>query len=154
MALENLYEKPGYQIRRLRQIAAAIFADAAAPFGVTSQQYTTLQALSEFDRLEQFELCEALSLDRSTVATLLVRLEEKELIRRMSATHDKRRKYVMLTSRGRRLLDAMAPAVELVQQRILEPLSSADRVAFARMIKALVDNHAAAAVEQGEEAAS
>jgi DNA-binding MarR family transcriptional regulator len=150
VGLESLYGKPGYQIRRLRQIAAAIFADAAAPFGITSQQYTTLQALSEFEQLEQFELCDALSLDRSTLATLLVRLEEKGLIRRSPAAHDKRRKYVALTARGRRLLGAMQPVLEKIQDDILAPLAPADRTEFRRMLAQLVERHTAAAEAAAE----
>ena len=142
--LQDLYDKPGYQIRRLRQIAASIFAEHAAPFGVTSQQYTTLHALGAFASLEQYELCEVVSLDRSTMATLLVRLEEKGLVRRSPSKLDKRRRHVMLTPRGRRLLDAMAPVLAEVQERILAPLPPADRVAFERILKALVERHDAA----------
>lgn len=149
MAIQDLYDKPGYQIRRLRQITAAIFTAETNAFGITSQQYTTLRALSEFPSLEQVELCDALDLDRSTVATLLVRLEEKKLIRRTPSEHDKRRKHVMLTARGRQVLAAMAPALERVQERILEPLGPAERAAFGRMLKRLVSLHEAAATEHG-----
>lgn len=149
MAIQDLYDKPGYQIRRLRQIAAAIFTAETTAFGVTSQQYTTLRALSEFPSLEQIELCAYLDLDRSTVATLLVRLEEKKLIRRTPAEHDRRRKHVALTARGRHVLGAMAPALERVQERILGPLGPAERAAFGRMLKRLVTLHEAAATERG-----
>lgn len=148
MPIQDLYEKPGYQIRRLRQIASAIFAAEAAPYGVTSQQYTTLQALQDVASLEQYELCDLLSLDRSTMATLLVRLEEKELIRRSTSTLDRRRKHVALTPRGRRLLTALGPALERIQETILAPLAPADRVTFARLLKELVAAHTIAAGER------
>lgn len=148
MAIQDLYDKPGYQIRRLRQITAAIFATETAAFGVTSQQYTTLRALSEFPSLEQNELCTYLDLDRSTIATLLVRLEEKKLIRRTPSERDRRRKHVALTARGRHVLAAMAPALERVQERLLEPLGPAERAAFGRMLKRLVTLHEAAATER------
>ena len=149
MPIQDLYDKPGYQIRRLRQIAAAIFADEAAPYGITSQQYTTLKALGDVPSLEQFELCDLLSLDRSTMATLLVRLEEKQLVRRTASTVDRRRKHVALTPRGRRLLAALEQPNERIQERILAPLPPGERAAFARMLKTLVDAHAA----QGSESA-
>ncbi len=141
MAIDDLFDKPGYQIRRLRQIGAAIFSNEAAPYGVTSQQYTTLKALYESPGLEQVELCNLLSLDRSTMATLLARLEEKDLVRRAPARLDKRRRHVMLTPRGRRLLLSMAPSIERTQERILAPLAPAERIEFARMLKALVQAH-------------
>lgn len=146
--IEDLYAKPGYQIRRLRQIAAAIFAAEAAHYDVTSQQYTTLQALHDAGTLEQFELCDLLSLDRSTMATLLARLEEKDLVRRVTSTLDRRRKHVSLTPRGRRLLAALEPVLERIQDRILEPLAPAERATFARMLKELVAAHTLAATER------
>lgn len=145
MALQNLYEKPGYQIRRLRQIAAAIFSAETAAFDITSQQWTTLQALGEVDSLEQNVLADVLSLDRATMATLLARLEKKGLVRRTTLAVDRRRKAVALTARGRRLLAAMEPAVGRVQEIILEPLPPDERRAFARMLKLLVEAHGAAA---------
>jgi DNA-binding MarR family transcriptional regulator len=156
MPIQDLYAKPGYQIRRLRQIAAAIFVAEAAPYGVTSQQYTTLAALQDVASLEQNELCDLLRLDRSTMATLLVRLEEKELIRRSTSTLDRRRKHVVLTPRGRRLLAAIGPALKRIQENILAPLAPADRVNFARMLEELVEAHTIAADErsQKEEEAS
>ena len=155
MAIQDLYDKPGYQIRRLRQIAAALFAAEAVPFGITSQQYTTLAALGEFPRLEQGALCDAVHLDRATLATLLVRLEEKGLLLRTTSPHDKRRKHVALTARGRKVVAAMSPALDRIQARILAPLPPAERAAFARMLKALVEAHAGAdgdAATQHEEA--
>jgi DNA-binding MarR family transcriptional regulator len=101
MPVDDLYEKPGYLIRRLRQIAAAIFAEEAGPFDVTSQQYTTLRALAHAPRLEQIELCDLLSLDRATMATLLARLEEKGLVQRVAPAGDRRRRRVSLTAAGR-----------------------------------------------------
>jgi DNA-binding MarR family transcriptional regulator len=150
MPIQDLYAKPGYQIRRLRQIASAIFAAEAAPYGVTSQQYTTLAALHDVASLEQNELCDLLRLDRSTMATLLVRLEEKDLIRRSTSTLDRRRKHVVLTPRGRRLLAAIGPALERIQENILAPLAQADRVNFARMLKELVEAHTIAADERSQ----
>lgn len=143
MAIQELYDKPGYQMRRMRQIAAAIFSEEAAPFDVTAQQWTTLAAIGEFPSLEQNELCSAVSLDRATMATLLARLEEKGLVRRTTSTIDRRRKHVAVTPRGRRLLATMAPVVDTVQDRIMAPLSPAERREFGRMLTALVEAHGA-----------
>jgi len=155
MALTDLYEKPGYQFRRMRQIAAALFAEESAPYGVTAQQWTTLKGLAEFKSLEQNELCDVLNLDRATMATLLARLEEKELVHRATSTSDRRRKHVALTPRGRRVLKLMEPVVERIQERILAPLSPDDRREFARMLTQLVDAHAASAGKlTGQEEAS
>jgi DNA-binding MarR family transcriptional regulator len=141
MPIGDLYEKPGYLIRRLRQISAAIFVDEVAPFNVTSHQYTTLKALADAPSLEQTELCERLRLDAATMAALLARLEEKGLVRRVAPNTDRRRRRVSLTPRGRRLLPTLEEPNERVQERILAPLAPADRIAFARMLTKLVAAH-------------
>jgi DNA-binding MarR family transcriptional regulator len=139
MAIEDLYATPGYLIRRCRQVAAAIFAQEAAAFGITSQQYTTLRALVEHRRLEQTQLCEATALDRSTIATLLVRLEEKNLVRRAPAPADRRKNHVELTDAGERLVREMEATVARVQERILAPLAPEERLPFTRMLARIVD---------------
>jgi DNA-binding MarR family transcriptional regulator len=143
VAIQELYGKPGYQMRRMRQIAAAVFSEEAAPYDITAQQWTTLAALGEFPNLEQNELCLAVSLDRATMATLLARLEEKGLVRRTTSTIDRRRKHVAATPRGRRLLTTMAPVVDTIQDRIMSPLSPAERREFSRMLTVLVEAHGA-----------
>lgn len=139
MPIEQLYRTPGYLIRRCRQVAAAIFARESGRFGVTSQQYTVLRALAEFEHLEQTELCEVTALDRSTVATLLVRLEEKKLVRRTASPTDRRKNHVSLTAAGQRLVRDMEPVLERIQERILAPLAPAERAEFTRMLQTIVD---------------
>jgi DNA-binding MarR family transcriptional regulator len=139
MAIEELYDTPGYLIRRCRQVAAAIFAREAAPFGVTSQQYTTLRALAEFPHLEQSALCEVTALDRSTIATLLVRLEEKKLVRRAPSPNDRRKNHVTLTPAGEQLVGEMEPVLRRIQELILAPLAPDEREPFTRMLSRIVD---------------
>jgi DNA-binding MarR family transcriptional regulator len=64
------------------------------------------------------------------------------LLVRTTSPHDKRRKHVALTARGRNTLETMRPALDRIQDRILAPLPASDRAAFARMLKQLVDAHA------------
>ena len=71
-------------------------------------------------------------------------------VRRSTSTLDRRRKHVALTPRGRRLLAALGPALDRIQEGILAPLAPADRVAFARMLKELVESHTLAANEHAE----
>jgi DNA-binding MarR family transcriptional regulator len=139
MAIQDLYATPGYLIRRCRQVAVAIFAREAAPFGITSQQYTTLRALAEFGQLEQTQLCDTTALDRSTIATLLVRLEEKNLVRRAPAPHDRRKNHVELTATGEQLVHEMEPTLARIQERILAPLAPEERAPFTRMLARIVE---------------
>jgi DNA-binding MarR family transcriptional regulator len=69
---------------------------------------------------------------------VLERLESKGLIARKPSAHDKRVKLIRLTRAGRVLIDAVEPAVDRCQERILEPLAPADRARFMQLLHQLV----------------
>lgn len=154
MPADDLSGMPGYLARRLRQIAVSLFAERAGAFGVTTQQYTTLEALDGRPGLEQHELCACLHLDGSTMATLLVRLEDKGLVKRWTAKGDKRRRHIALTPRGDRMLASMRPALASVQTDLLAPLEPDERALFVQLLRKIVDRHADEGTERAIERAS
>ena len=52
----DLYSLPGHLIRRLQQIALAIFAEATKAFGITAVQYAALQAIRTNPGVDQIRL--------------------------------------------------------------------------------------------------
>ena len=70
--LENY---PGYHIRRLQQIAVAIFLQETDGFGVTPIQYGVLLTVNRQPGLDQRTLAGSIALDTSTTGSLLDRLE-------------------------------------------------------------------------------
>jgi DNA-binding MarR family transcriptional regulator len=134
----RLLGMPGHLIRRLQQIALALFLDEAKAFDFTPVQYAALAAIGNQPGLDQTALCNAIALDRSTIGDVVGRLEKKGLIRRTSGAADRRTKSLHITAAGVRLLKDIAPAVESAQRLILDPLKPGERAAFMRMLKHLV----------------
>ena len=134
----RLIGMPGHLIRRLQQIASALFLEQARAFDFTPVQYAALVAISNHPGLDQTALCNAVALDRSTIGDVVGRLERKKLIRRVSGTVDRRTKALYLTPTGRRLLRRIEPAVQAAQRLILAPLKPGERSAFMQMLKNLV----------------
>jgi DNA-binding MarR family transcriptional regulator len=139
MPVEDLYTKPGHMIRRCQQIAVAIFLEETAGFDVTPVQFAALFAVRESPGLEQVALARLIALDRSTIGTVVGRLEEKGLLTRRAAKEDRRVKLLYATEAGSALVADATAAVERAQARMLAPLEPAERKAFMRMLERIVD---------------
>lgn len=131
---DDLYTMPGHLVRRVAQIASALFADECGSFDLTSVQYAALVAIQANPQVDATRLSALIAFDRSTIGDVLERLEAKGWLLRSPSPHDKRVKLIRLSPEGAKVLRRVAPAVRRVQERLLEPLAPADR---ARMIKLL-----------------
>jgi DNA-binding MarR family transcriptional regulator len=134
----DLHELPGHHIRRLQQIAVALFLQETEPHGLTPVQYAALQAVAVAPGLDQRTLARSIGLDTSTTGGVVDRLEARGLLQRNANPEDRRVRLLTLTAEGRVLLNQVTPAVLRAQQRILEPLPLAERADFMRMLHTLV----------------
>jgi MarR family transcriptional regulator, lower aerobic nicotinate degradation pathway regulator len=135
---KELDEMPGHLIRRLQQIAFAIFMDQAQTFGVTPVQYAAIFAINDHPGIDQTALCNVIAYDRSTIGDVVTRLEKKKFIRRRHGPLDRRTRALYVTPLGCRLLRDIAPAVAAAQRLIVAPLQAGERHFFMRMLKELV----------------
>ena len=134
----RIYEKPGHLIRRLQQISFALFMEETRDFEITPVQYSAILAIDNHLGIDQTALCNIIAFDRSTIGDVVTRLERKKLIKRIPGVDDRRTKRLYITSAGRQLIRNIEPAVQLTQQRILEPLKINERVSFVQMLKQLI----------------
>ena len=129
---------PGHYIRRLQQIAVAIFLDETKTFGITPVQYAALQAIANSPGIDQRTLAGAIGFDTSTIGGVIDRLDARGLVKRGYSETDRRVRLLSLTPEGRKLLKAVIPSMQVAQQRILAPLSESDRRDFMRILEQLV----------------
>ena len=132
---------PGHSIRRLQQIAVAIFLQEAEAHGVTPVQYAALQAVANQPGVDQRSLARSVGLDTSTIAGVIDRLEARGLMLRLASPDDRRVRLLQLTTEGQALLAELVPGMLRAQERILEPLPAADRPRFMRMLTTLVEGN-------------
>jgi DNA-binding MarR family transcriptional regulator len=125
-------------IRRLHQIAVAIFLQETEAHGVTPVQYAALQTVDDTPDIDQRTLAGTIGLDTSTIASVLDRLELRGLLSRSASPDDKRVRRLTLTDAGRTLLGVLVPGMLCAQQRMLAPLPEAERAEFMRMLDVLV----------------
>jgi MarR family transcriptional regulator, lower aerobic nicotinate degradation pathway regulator len=129
---------PGNAIRRMQQIAVAIFLQEAESTGVTPVQFATMQALANTPRVDQRTLARSIGFDTSTIASVIDRLEARGLVQRSLDPSDRRVRLLALTAEGESLLTTVIPAMQRAQERMLLPLPPEERAEFMRMLQVLV----------------
>jgi MarR family transcriptional regulator, lower aerobic nicotinate degradation pathway regulator len=135
---QDIYSRPGHLIRRLQQIAVAIFMEETAQFQITPVQYSALLAVRNHPGIDQTSLMKIIAFDRSTIGDVVQRLENKSLIRRTVNDADRRTRTLYITPSGRHLLSKVKKAVDAAQDKIVAPLSREERREFVRMMHKLV----------------
>lgn len=130
---------PGHHIRRLHQIAVAVFLQETEAHGITPVQFAALQAVANAPGLDQRSLAARVGLDTSTLAGVIDRLETRGWMQRNASPEDKRVRLLTLTAEGRRLLRGVVPDMQRAQERILAPLAKGERKEFMRMLRVLVE---------------
>lgn len=136
---QGLWSRPGFLVRRLNQIHYAMFFEECTEGNVTPVQYGILTVLSQHPWLDQTAIGYELGLDRTTSADVIKRLEEKELVERRVNPHDKRSRQANITQGGLGIMETLKKGMARSQQRLIEPLSPADRKTFLSLLAELVE---------------
>jgi MarR family transcriptional regulator, lower aerobic nicotinate degradation pathway regulator len=137
MTLKDLYQRPGFLLRRTHQISAAVFENACASVGLTPAQYGVLTVLASEPGLDQTRLARALAFDKVTVMRVCKGLEERGLIERKMSELNRRQMAVVLTPAGKKLLQQARGPAEQAYQRLLSPLSVAQRHQLIEILETL-----------------
>lgn len=139
MQLQDLQSKPGHLIRRAQQIAVAIFLEECAEHDITPVQYAALVAIREHPGIDATRLSALIAFDRSTLGSVLERLEARKLVTRFSSDDDKRIKVLGITTAGHALIKRAEAAVVRTQERILAPLQPSERHKLMELLGRLVE---------------
>jgi DNA-binding MarR family transcriptional regulator len=86
MNLYDLYQRPGFLLRRTHQISTAVFENACATLTLTPAQYGVLRVLEQEPDLDQTRLARALAFDKVTMMRICKGLEARGRIARRPST--------------------------------------------------------------------
>lgn len=119
----------GHLIRRAQQVHTALWG---REFGgdLTGPQYALLSALTRHSALDQRTAGRLASLDKSTAADVVARLQRSGWLVRERHPQDARRYVMALTAPAKTALPQITPRVAEVQRQLIEPLSEPDRALF------------------------
>jgi DNA-binding MarR family transcriptional regulator len=139
---ENLWDRPGYLVRRAHQRYLAIFEEECAKYAITPVitpvQYAMLTMLIEVPRLDPTSLTKAAGADEASGVSSLRRLQTLGLVERDRAQLDLRKRPVRVTDAGRRLMVDAHSAMQRAQERLIEVLPREDRSHLIALLKTVV----------------
>lgn len=132
-----VHTMPGHYIRRVQQVAVRLFAEGVDG-DMTPVQFAVLSALADAPEIGQAALAALIGYDRATIGGVIDRLEARGHVRRGADPADRRSNILSLTDAGRRALETARPQVEAVQEKLLAPLSPAERAQYESMCRKIL----------------
>lgn len=135
----DIYQRPGFLLRRTHQISAAVFENACAEVALTPAQYGVLTVLAAEPGIDQTRLSRALAFDKVTVMRVVKGLEDRALVRRERSTVSRRQMNLNLTEEGSRLVEAAREPAERAYQKLLSPLNPAQRRQLIELLSAITE---------------
>lgn len=136
---DALLTAPGYVIRRLQQAYIAAWL-RTVDTTLTGPQFAVLTAVDTSPGEDQGSLACSVALDRSTMADIVRRLEDRGLITRRADLHDGRRKLLHLTDEGARVLREVGARARQLDERLLSGYPPPDRDRLLSELTALADH--------------
>ena len=131
----DLNASPVHLLRRCSQYAADLFDGETQGSDLTPRQLTVLIAVDAHDGASQTALVAATGIDRSTLADMVARMIQRDLIARRRTEADARANAVRLTPKGKRALTSALNALKKTETKLLSALAASKRTEF---LKALV----------------
>lgn len=135
----ELWNRPGYLIRRLHQIHIGLFAEECGPEDLTPVQFAILTVLQGGEEMDQLTLSTSVGVDRTSGADVIRRLERRGLLTREASTRDRRVRIVKITEQGKTFTARVRPMMAAAQNRLVAPLTEEEREEFFRIAKKMVD---------------
>lgn len=124
------------------EIEARLNQDLQRTSGLSLADYDVLVHLTDVPdaRRRPSELAESLRWEKSRLSKQLVRMQARDLVEREECEQDRRGFYVVLTEKGREVIEAAAPPhVDLVRRLVFDNLTSSQLSAFGSILTGLLE---------------
>lgn len=92
--------------------------------GITEQQWRVMRALLEHGALEPRQIGEICRLSSPSLAGILSRMDDLDLVLRERLDHDQRRVRVSVTAKGRALAAKLAPKIEATYRELEDQIGT------------------------------
>ncbi len=135
LALDDLFL---YRISQLLGVAGSLVIRLCeGRFGITRREWRVLALLATDEGLLSSELAQRAQLDRARTSRAISSLVAKKLLSRQPRPGDRRQATLVLSPAGRELYDTLFPLVKDINQAVLAPLATAQRVQLDGWLTAL-----------------
>jgi MarR family transcriptional regulator, 2-MHQ and catechol-resistance regulon repressor len=127
---------------------AQVDARSISASGLGLSDFAVLEILLHKGPLPVNTIGRQVMLTSGSITTAVDRLEKKKLVGRQACPNDRRVTYVTLTTSGRTLIRRVFKVHTKRLETMFEPLSAAERITLARLLKKL-GKHAESLLSQG-----
>ena len=143
LELTGFTDEASETLDRLLRAAAHVrlrLGEFLEQFALTEVRYSVLVALRIASRtgLSQSELAERLMQSESNISTLVERMQQDGLVDRLRSDADRRKRVLLLSSSGQRLLDRIEVAKQSWAVRLLRAVPADDRSTLGLLMRQLV----------------
>jgi DNA-binding MarR family transcriptional regulator len=133
-------EFAGQLFFRLWRASHTRAADALATIGLTPALFGLLNVIGAREGAIQQELGAAMGIDPSTMVALIDELEGAGLAKRRPSPRDRRAREVVITAKGRRLLERARRLIHEVDDEVLGGLSAAERKQLTGLLRRALES--------------
>ena len=133
-------EFAGQLFFRLWRVSHSRTAEALETLGLTTALFALLNVLGTREGAIQQELGLAMGIDPSTMVSLIDQLEIVGLAKRRPRPTDRRAREVLITPKGRRVLEQARRLAMHVEDDVLRGLSPAERRRMLALLRRAVDS--------------
>jgi DNA-binding MarR family transcriptional regulator len=133
-------EFAGQLFFRLWRVSHTRTAQALESLGLTTALFALLSLLGTREGAIQQELGSAMGVDPSTMVSLIDQLEGAGLAKRRPRPTDRRAREVVITPKGRRVLERARQLALRVEDEVLRGLSAAERRQMLALLRRALDS--------------
>jgi MarR family transcriptional regulator, lower aerobic nicotinate degradation pathway regulator len=133
-------EFAGQLFFRLWRVTHVSTAEALDSLGLTTALFALLNVLGTREGAIQQELGAAMGVDPSTMVSLIDQLEAAGLAKRRPRPTDRRAREVVITTKGRRVLEQSRQLAMQVEDDVLRGLSNAERRQLLMLLRRALDS--------------
>jgi DNA-binding MarR family transcriptional regulator len=136
-----VHRVPAHLARRFNQICVGAMAEFMEPEGIMPREYAMLATIEDLPGLDQRTLATRLGIDPATAGQMVDHLEGMGLVDRRVHPADRRARVLKLTPSGAELRQRLLPTGKAAHERIMAPLSAAERELFVEFLVRLVEGN-------------
>jgi DNA-binding MarR family transcriptional regulator len=153
---EDTYDAPaaefaGQLLFRLWRASHLRAADVLGSVGLTPALFALLKVVGAREGAIQQELGGVLGIDRTTMVSLVDRLEGGGLARRRPSARDRRAREVSITPKGRRVLERARELLAGAEDEVLGGLTAEERSELLKLLRRALESAPAQPLWSAEE---
>ncbi|QTD40135.1 MarR family winged helix-turn-helix transcriptional regulator [Sporosarcina sp. Te-1] len=125
--MERWNQSYGFLLGKVLQQMESQFAEGLIPFHINARQYGVLLFIQENPYSSQKDISENLQIDRTTMVSHIDHLENLGFVERTKNPNDRRSYSLMITNKGKEVLDSRWEFLSEVELGVLAPLETHEK---------------------------